>query len=85
MSGVRGRGRGGRGRARGRGRAPVYTPRAPLYTAVDTKEGSVASDVSSLSDLTSMDYERLNVSKESAPIKVNNNKGDHYNCCFDHT
>ena len=75
MSGVRGRGR-------GRGRPPKYSTRGPVYAAVDTTEGSVASDVSSLSDLTSLDYERLNVSKESAPIKVNSNR-DHYYCLID--
>ena len=58
--------RGGRGsgrpRSRGRGEGSRLTR--------SFMEGSEASDLSSLSDLSSIGYERLDVSKHTAPIKV---------------
>ena len=73
MSGYR-RGRGGAtrgGRGRGRGMAVGYSPRNPVYKPISTREdGSVASDLSSLSDLSSRGFDKINISKETAPIKV---------------
>ena len=56
-----------RGRGRGRGRG--YRQRQPVYFAID-REGSVASDLSSLSDLSSESYRKVDISKQTAPIKV---------------
>jgi ubiquitin-protein ligase len=47
-----------------------YSPRNPVYKPISTREdGSVASDLSSLSDLSSRGFDKINISKETAPIK----------------